>query len=684
MVKKIILVAVLLILAMLLSGLSAQLVKAEPDADFVCKIRASGGDYTGVKAWDAAIACDITVSSTKVFTVSDRGTYVPGDDGHSVTFSGGGSGTLKHINTFDKALIVACSGTIDTGTVTCSGSGNTFEISDTGDQIGNAVASLYNDWPDGLNEYYIDLSTDWTTDPSHHIKLWTDPTLSGTEGPNRHNGTAESGFYFKYTASSYGIVMRVSNVIVDGIEAQAPNSSPCWFYNTSNGFTNTLKNSILHNLNGLCYNTGASTIENCIIYDFGSTGYSVVRFAKVMNCSIYADAGVGSYSGQIIVRNAECYNVLCWNADSGVGYNDYYQCTGGDYNVSSDDSAPGSHSLHAQTLSDIKWESTTSGSENLHLQPGSCARDTGIDLSAYFTNDIDGDTRTGTWDIGADEYVNQPPDAPSNLGPTAYVDGSWGTDNAPTLIFTQNDPEGDDVQYTIQIDDSAGFGSPVVDYTSELLSHPGAASFTVGQAAGGGSYAVYSATLPDGDYYWRVMSTDQYADTSGWSAANGGAIAFRVDATPQAGESTKDEYHTNEDVEVSASGLLPNSDVNVYVVNDRAWSDGDPIPADVGDGMDTIQTDGSGSIGLVAIWSAPLDIGEYDIVFDSDQNGYYDEIPDSVDDPNHPGFTVVSPTVGGEVHPINKASVLLPWIGLSIALVLAAGGSVLIRRRSNK
>lgn len=33
------------------------------------------------------------------------------------------------------------------------------------------------------------------------------------------------------------------------------------------------------------------------------------------------------------------------------------------------------------------------------------ARDYGTDLSAYFTTDIDGQTRSGTWDIGADEYV---------------------------------------------------------------------------------------------------------------------------------------------------------------------------------------------------------------------------------------------------------------------------------------
>jgi hypothetical protein len=679
MAKKLILAAAMpLLLALLLSGMPAQTAGATPDTDFVCKIRASGGDYTGVKAWDAAIACDITASSTQVFTVSDIGTYVTGDDGDSVTFSGGGTGTLKHISTFDKALVIDCSGTIDAGTVTCDGSGNTFEISDTGDQIGDAVASLYNDWPDGLSEYYIDLSTDWTTDSSHHIKLWTDPALSGTEGPNRHNGTAESGFYFKYTASSYGIVMRVSNVIVDGIEAQAPNCNPCWFYNTSNGFANMLKNSILHNLNGLCYNAGASTIENCIIYDFGGTGYSVVRFGTVRNCSIYADSGVGSYSGQIIVRNAECYNVLCWNANSGVGYNDYYSCTG-DYNVSSDNSAPGSSSLHAQTLTDIKWESTTSGSENLHLQPGSCARDTGTELSAYFTNDIDGDTRTGSWDIGADEYMNLPPDAPTGLGPTEYVDGSPGSNNTPTLEFTQSDPEGDDIRYQIQIiHDSYGM---VVDYTSELLPHPGATSFTVGQTEGSGTYSAgfEGQPLPDGDYYWQVRSRDEYDAWGTWSLAKGGDVAFQTDAITETGGSAKDKYRPSEDVSVSGSGFMPGLDVNVYVVEEGEWLGGETI-ADYGIvAMETFTADiGGGVKGIV--WHAPLERGEYDVVFDANLNGDYDEITDFVDDPNHPGFTVTTGAVGGEVYPIDKTALLLPWLISSAILILAAGGLILIRR----
>ncbi|MFX1269789.1 MAG: hypothetical protein ACFFAK_17655, partial [Promethearchaeota archaeon] len=53
--------------------------------------------------------------------------------------------------------------------------------------------------------------------------------------------------------------------------------------------------------------------------------------------------------------------------------------------------------------------SLIASSEDLHLEPsGHSALDTGTDLSASFTDDIDGETRpTGanSWDIGADEYV---------------------------------------------------------------------------------------------------------------------------------------------------------------------------------------------------------------------------------------------------------------------------------------
>jgi len=264
---------------------------------------------------------------------------------------------------------------------------------------------------------------------------------------------------------------------------------------------------------------------------------------------------------------------------------------------------------------------------------------------------------------GGEEY-NSPPDPPGNLGPTDYIDGSWVDDNTPTLNFTQSDPEGNTVRYTIQIDDTDNtFSSLVVVYTSGLLAE-GATSFT-------------SPSLPDGDYYWRVMSTDEHVVDGAWSVANGGAIAFRLNTATEDGWTSKNEYRTTEDACVNATGFPPNSPVDVYVVSDYHWHDEDPIPPDSGDifASKTFTTDIDGKIENEVIWRHPLEIGEYDVVFDADRNGDYNEIPDSVYDPNHPGFTVVKAVVGGEVYPVDKTVILLPW--LSLVLLLALFGAYL-------
>jgi len=126
---------------------------------------------------------------------------------------------------------------------------------------------------------------------------------------------------------------------------------------------------------------------------------------------------------------------------------------------------------------------------------------------------------------------NVAPDDPSSLG--GHVSGAYTNDTTPTLIFTLSDPDvGDTVKYQIQIDDTIGFSSPVVDYTSDLGAQ-GAVSFTVGQAEGSDPYTAGSEgqTLADGDYYWQVKAIDENSAESSFSLANGGTVAFVVDGT---------------------------------------------------------------------------------------------------------------------------------------------------------
>jgi len=76
------------------------------------------------------------------------------------------------------------------------------------------------------------------------------------------------------------------------------------------------------------------------------------------------------------------------------------QTTGDSYNVK--------HSAWYRSASN-NFVSTTGGSEDLHLKAGADAINVGTSLSGTFTDDIDGETRSGTWDMGVDEYY--PPDS---------------------------------------------------------------------------------------------------------------------------------------------------------------------------------------------------------------------------------------------------------------------------------
>ncbi|MFA7302862.1 MAG: peptidoglycan-binding domain-containing protein, partial [Candidatus Paceibacterota bacterium] len=109
----------------------------------------------------------------------------------------------------------------------------------------------------------------------------------------------------------------------------------------------------------------------------------------------------------------------------------------------------------------------------------------------------------------------------------------------PSFTFTLADADvGDTVKYQIQIDNTANFSSPVVDYTSALAAQ-GERTFTVGQDAGSGTYTEGSAgqSLTSGaSYYWRVRTVDENEATGSWVTANDGEAAFVITAEAAAEE----------------------------------------------------------------------------------------------------------------------------------------------------
>lgn len=257
-----------------------------------------------------------------------------------------------------------------------------------------------------------------------------------TYGSARHDGTAnKSGAYsIQKSVGEYGYGIKISfikNFLLDGVVVDVTavtDRSAAGIHSYSDNSANfyiTVDNSIV-------YYSGASPsstygfaafksqghvgsyhyYHNNIAYGFHTThvnndfkgfeGGSPTRPYEFFNNTAYNnDIGVASYSstyGYLAKNTLSCGNDLDYYGDSTT------YLSGSTNNLSCDNTAPALNTYYRSKT--ISFVSTTPGSEDLHLVSGDTdAIDHGADLSATFTTDIDGQTRSGTWDIGADEYV---------------------------------------------------------------------------------------------------------------------------------------------------------------------------------------------------------------------------------------------------------------------------------------
>jgi len=159
----------------------------------------------------------------------------------------------------------------------------------------------------------------------------------------------------------------------------------------------------------------------------------------------------------------------------------------------------------------------------------------------------------------------------------------------------------------------------------------------------------------------------------GWDFAMVQVPCPSGDATDSTGF-VKDEYFTSEVVYATGSGFAPNTLVDIYIVDDYAWTGGEKITDyHVYKSLKDVPTDAAGNITAVEIWPHPYP-GEYDMIFDANQNEIYDVGVDVVDHPSHPGFTVFASVPA--LTPIG----LLALVGL-LSLVAT---STIVRRRKER
>ncbi|MCH8005435.1 MAG: right-handed parallel beta-helix repeat-containing protein [Planctomycetes bacterium] len=271
------------------------------------------------------------------------------------------------------------------------------------------VGVCYNDATPFTSGVVIDGST---TDADHYL------TLTVAEG-QRHDGTAGSGARID-AGGGFGVApIYIQNQYtrVEWLEVFGFNDGMAAVktHIDANGAYPTIENMIMHDYTGgypgagVSVNAAGATVRNCIIYDGSPFGIYVGNSpsgAVIQNCTIYdtgIDGLVGSIGSTVSITNTISLgsgtDVTLIGSVTAFGNNMFSTTFGFDPAIYTGNQSP------PADLENL-FISIGLGFEDLHLEPtGHTAGNRGLDLSIDFTDDIDGATRTGTWDIGADEAI---------------------------------------------------------------------------------------------------------------------------------------------------------------------------------------------------------------------------------------------------------------------------------------
>jgi len=284
----------------------------------------------------------------------------------------------------------------------------------------------------------------WTTTETDYVKIYT-------EGEARHNGTFSQTAYRVYNDNNVsGPVVTIAEdyVIIDGLQVGTSNITRPGITGINsdvtladNNLINISNNIVVGHANYAYYQYGINGVRpngnyyiyNNLIYNLskasGSTGIRTLNASKAFVYSNTAYGGNYGFRGTngvtavvLVLKNNVCKNA------SGECYHSSYNTTDSTNNLASHDTPPGLNPI---------WCNVTFFNENasnFHLSStDTCARGNGTDLSAdpylKFNYDIDRETRTGTWDVGADQYN-------AGVTDTEYPQFSSYWDNNGTLVDT--------------------------------------------------------------------------------------------------------------------------------------------------------------------------------------------------------------------------------------------------------
>ncbi|MCD4781715.1 MAG: hypothetical protein K8S27_14395, partial [Candidatus Omnitrophica bacterium] len=423
-------------------------VSACATTEFISTVGNGGSeDYNTVTLWEDAIDDAGNLTAADILVFSHGGVMGTVGDGASVTGqTSSATGTVIHA-TATQILIDGISGTFQSGEVVLVSMGNRVTISDAGDDP-IVVAELYND--DGTFTENVTIN-DLITDASNYM-------IIRAATSEHHDGTAGSGVVFNPSGDGHVFTISDNYVRVEWLEMT--------------DWTGTSSEGVRINATGI-------QVNHCIFHDPGNTSqqgdgvhcqtanmtfyvnncffYSLDRAAVLIqnannitgyvnNCTginLQIDPsdpgrtpgfGIDTYGTStgmaMVIKNV--YSHIEASSSSNAFQAGDGVLTGSDYNASSDATAPGTTVYTSVAANTTNFTNVTAGFEDLHLSVTSALLDKGTNLGAGMNVDIDGSTRTGTWDIGADELTTVTWDG-GGVGDTNWsTAANWTDDTAPT------------------------------------------------------------------------------------------------------------------------------------------------------------------------------------------------------------------------------------------------------------
>ncbi len=266
--------------------------------------------------------------------------------------------------------------------------------------------------------------------------------------------------------------------------------------------------------------------NNTVVYT-GGTGYGI-GFANNLGADF---KGRGICKNNIVVAGTVRLDTTFFDYlhKDNVTNNVYYNPAGGNVQINHGDVCYGvwGQSWQTWTANGYDVNSYQTNPELTGYVPASASViDGGVNLTALgYTDDITGNTRSGTWDIGAYEITqggggggNNPPNQPANPGPS---NGALNQPVNSTLSWICSDPNGDPLTYDVY------FGT--ANNPPLTASNQSNTSYSPG--------ALNNNTT----YYWKIVAKDNQGATTAGPVWN-----FSTEATGSGGDITPPEVQSAE------------------------------------------------------------------------------------------------------------------------------------------